>query len=175
MNSPDPASLQNLNDIVLPVTVGWWPLAPGWYFLIGLLLIALTWLSYRSLQRWIKNRYRRAALTELQLLEEDTQNAEKRDSSLRQLPVLLKRTALSAYSRKQVASLSGDDWYGFLNSQVTNPAFTDPTISLLDHLAYSTGNFNSVDSQAITALFEAIKHWLRHHDPITRPPGSKGS
>ena len=175
MNSPDPASLQNLNDIVLPVTVGWWPLAPGWYFLIGLLLIALAWLSYRSLQRWNKNRYRREALTELQLLAGDTQNAEKRDSNLRQLPVLLKRTALSAYPRNQVASLSGDDWYGFLNSQVKEPAFTDPTISLLNHLAYSTGNLNAVDSQVITALFEAIKHWLRHHDPVTRPPGSKES
>ena len=144
MNSPDPASLQNLNDIVLPATVGWWPLAPGWYFLIGLLLITLAWLCYRSLQRWNNNHYRRAALTELQLLEEDTQNAEKRDSSLRQLPVLLKRTALSAYPRNQVASLSGDDWYGFLNSQVKKPAFTDPTISLLDHLAYSTGHLGSV-------------------------------
>lgn len=175
MNSPDPASLQNLNDIVQPVTVDWWPLAPGWYFLIGLLLVALAWLSYRSLQGWIKNRYRRAALTELQLLAQDTQNAEKRDYSLRQLPVLLKRTALSAYPRNQVASLSGDDWYGFLNSQVNKPAFTGPTISLLDHLAYSTGNLSSIDSQAITVLFEAIRHWLRHHDPATRPSGSMGS
>jgi hypothetical protein len=175
MNSPDPASLQNLNDIVLPATVGWWPLAPGWYFLIGLLLIALAWLCYRSLQRWNNNRYRRAALTELQLLEQDTQNAEKRDSSLRQLPVLLKRTALSAYPRNQVASLSGDDWYGFLNSQVKKPAFTDPTISLLDHLAYSTGHLGSVDPQATSALFEAIKHWLGHHDPVPRPPGSNES
>ena len=165
MNSPEPASLQNLNDIVLPVTVGWWPLAPGWYFLIGLFLIALAWLSYRSLQRWIKNRYRRAALTELQLLADDTQSAEKRDSSLRQLPALLKRTALSAYPRNQVASLSGDDWYGFLNSQVRKPAFTGPTISLLDHLAYSTGDLTSVDAQATAVLFDSIKHWLRYHDP----------
>jgi len=173
MNSPDPASLQNLNDIVLPATVGLWPLAPGWYFLTGLLLIALAWLSYRLLQRWINNRYRRAALTELQLLAEDTQNAEKRDSSLRQLPVLLKRTALSAYPRKQVASLSGDDWYGFLNSQVKKPAFTDPTISLLDHLAYSTGDLSSVDTQATIDLIEAIRHWLRQHDPAAQSPDSK--
>jgi len=175
MNSPDPASLQNLNDIALPTTVGWWPLAPGWYFLIGLLLLALAWLSYRALQHWIKNRYRRAALTELQILAEDTQNTEKRDSSLRQLPVLLKRTALSAYPRHQVASLSGADWYGFLNSQVRKPAFNDPAISLLDHLAYSTGDLRSVDTQATTDLFEAIRHWLNHHEPVNQPPDSKGA
>jgi len=132
MNSPDPASLQNLNDIALPATVGWWPLATGWYFLVGLLLITLAWLSYRSLQRWINNRYRRAAL-------------------------------------------SGDDWYGFLNSQVKKPAFNDPAISLLDHLAYSTGDLRSVDTQATTDLFEAIRHWLNHHEPVNQPPGSKGA
>ena len=171
MNSPDPASLQNLNDIVLPATVGWWPLASGWYFLIGLSLLALTWLSYRSLQRWINNRYRRAALTELQLLAVDTQNADKRDSSLRQLPVLLKRTALSAYPRNQVASLSGNDWYVFLNAQVKRPAFSDAAINLLDHLAYSTDDLSSVDTQATTALFEAINHWLRHHNPANGQQG----
>jgi len=168
MNSPDPGSLQNLNDIVLPATVGWWPLAPGWYVLTGLLLIVLAWFSYRSLQRWISNRYRRAALTELQLLVEGIQNAEKHNSSLRQLPVLLKRAALSAYPRKQVASLSGDDWYGFLNSQVNTPSFTGPTIGLMDYLAYSTGDLSAVDSQATAALLEAIKHWIRHHHPSTR-------
>ena len=68
MNSPDPASLQNLNDIALPETVAWWPLASGWYFIIGLLLIALAWSVYRRRQRWTRNRYRRMALSELQVL-----------------------------------------------------------------------------------------------------------
>lgn len=173
MNSPDPGSLQNLNDIVLPATVGWWPLAPGWYGLIGLLLIALAWFSYRSLQRWINNRYRRAALTELQLLAEDIQGAENRGSSLRQLPVLLKRTALSAYPRKQVASLSGDDWYGFLNSQVNKPLFTGPVAGLLDNIAYSTGDLSSADARATTVLLDAIRHWLKHHQPASLSKDSK--
>ncbi len=173
MNSPDPGSLQNLNDIVLPATVGWWPLAPGWYVLTGLLLIALAWFSYRSLQRWINNRYRRTALTELQLLAEGIQNTEKRNSSLRQLPVLLKRAALSAYPRKQVATLSGDDWYGFLNSQVNKPLFTGPVTGLLDNIAYSTGDLSAVDAQATTVLLDAIKHWLKHHQPANRSEDSK--
>jgi hypothetical protein len=81
MKSSDPASLQNLNDIVLPATVGWWPLATGWYVLIGFLLIVIAWLSYRSLKLWIKNRYRRAALRELQVLEDRIHQAEQRDAS----------------------------------------------------------------------------------------------
>ncbi len=93
MKSPDPASLQNLNDIVLPATVGWWPLAPGWYILFASLLIALAWSGYRLLHRWKNNRYRRAALRELQLLKErihatEERDAEVRDAKLRQIPVL---------------------------------------------------------------------------------------
>ena len=169
MKSSDPASLQNLNDIVLPATIGWWPLATGWYVLIGFLLISLAWFSYRLLRRWIKNSYRRAALHELQLLEERIQQPEVRDASLRQIPVLLKRTALSVYPRKQVASLTGKDWFYFLNSTVKNPLFTESSASTLNMVTYSTGGLSTVDAQATTALLDASRSWLKHHQPITGP------
>jgi ATP/maltotriose-dependent transcriptional regulator MalT len=171
MKSPDPASLQNLNDIVLPAPVGWWPLANGWYFLIGILLIAIAWLGFKSIQRWIKNGYRRAALQELNSLTEGINNADKRNSSLRQLPVLLKRTALSAYTRHQVASLSGADWVSFLNSQLNKPAFTDTTADLLNNISYSTGDLGDIDDKATTDLLDAIKEWLKYHPAIDSKTG----
>ena len=61
----DPGSLQNLNDIVAPAPVAWWPLAPGWYALAGILLLALFWLGFRRLRSWQQNRYRREALRAL--------------------------------------------------------------------------------------------------------------
>ena len=169
MKSPDPASLQNLNDIVLPATVDWWPLATGWYFLFGLLLIALAWFGYRSLHRWMNNRYRRAALQELQLLADRIHATEDRDANLRQIPVLLKRTALSAYPRSQVASLSGKDWFHFLNSTVKIPPFTDSTASTLNKISYSSGELSAVDSQATTALLNASRQWLKHHQAAVSP------
>ena len=169
MKSSDPASLQNLNDIVLPVTVGWWPLATGWYVLTGFLMLALAWFSYRSLHRWINNRYRRAALRELQLLNERIQQAEERDAGLRQIPILLKRTALSAYPRSEVASLTGKDWLHFLNSTVKKPVFTELSASTLNTVSYSTGKLADVDSNASTALLDASGSWLKHHQPITAP------
>lgn len=163
MNSPDPASLQNLNDIVLPETVGWWPLASGWYFLIGILLVILAWLTYTSVRRWINNRYRRAALQQLQLLADDIQNTHKRVTGLRQIPVLLKRTALSVYPRGDLASLTGKDWHDFLNSKVSKPSFPEATACLLDEVSYSTGDLSKVDTQAAKDLLKASHHWLKHH------------
>ncbi len=168
MKSTDPASLQNLNDIVLPATVSWWPLAIGWYFLAALLLIAFAWFARRSLQRWMHNRYRRAALRELQLLAKGVRSAGGRDSSLSQLPILLKRTALAAYPRRQVAALTGRDWHDFLNSKVSTPTFTQSTVTTLDNIAYSTGELSAVDLQAATALLNASQHWLQHHQTTPR-------
>jgi len=173
MKSPDPANLQNLNDIVLPATVSWWPPAIGWYFLAALLLVAFAWFIYQSLQRWMNNRYRRAALRELQLLAEDGQSAGSRDSNLRQLPILLKRTALAAYPRKQVASLTGKDWHKFLNSKVSTPVFTESTATTLDNISYSTSDLSAVDLQSATALLKASQYWLQHHQATPRSKHSK--
>ncbi len=173
MKSPDPASLQNLNDIVLPATIGWWPLAIGWYILAAILLVAFAWFAHRSLQRWMNNRYRRAALRELRLLAEGVQSVGGRDSSLRQLPILLKRTALAAYPRKQVASLTGKDWHDFLNSKVSTPVFTKSTARTLDNISYSTSDLSAFDLQTATALLNASQHWLQHHQTVIRLQDSR--
>ena len=177
MKSTDPASLQNLNAIVLPAPVDWWPLANGWYVVFGIVLIAIGWFGYRSVQRWIANRYRRAALQKLQLLAKDIQGEVNRDSSLRQIPILLKRTALSAYPREQVASLTGKDWFGFLNAtvraNVRNPSFTETTFVTLDKISYTRGALGEIDTQAITALLKASRQWLKHHQTKTRSEVSK--
>jgi hypothetical protein len=169
MKLSDPASLQNLNDIVLPATIGWWPLATGWYVLIGFMLIVIAWFSYRSLKLWIKNRYRRAALRELQLLEDRVHQPGQRDASLRQIPVLLKRTALAVYPRSQVASLTGKDWFYFLNSTAKKPSFTENTTNTLNVVSYSTGELSEVDLKAMSALINASRSWLKHHQAITVP------
>jgi hypothetical protein len=174
MNSPDPASLQNLNDIVLPATVGWWPLASVWYVLFGLWLIAFAWFGYQSLRHWMSNRYRRAALCELQSLADRILGTEERDANLRQIPVLLKRTALSVYPRSQVASLSGKDWFHFLNSTLKSPSFTESTVSTLNKITYSCGDLTAVDSHVTAALVRASRHWLKYHQPVARGKNATG-
>jgi len=172
MKSSDPASLQNLNDIVMPATVGWWPLATGWYVLSGLLLLTLVWYGYRSIQRWLHNRYRRAALAELQLLKDRVDNAGDRNASLRQIPVLLKRAALSVYPRDEVASLSGKDWRQFLNSKLKRPLFTESIGETLDKTAYGTGDLHDIDPHAVASLLDVSRLWLQQHQTSQDDSGS---
>ncbi|MCW8924871.1 MAG: DUF4381 domain-containing protein [Xanthomonadales bacterium] len=173
MKSPDPASLQNLNDIVLPAQVNWWPLATGWYFLFALALIVLAWFGYRSIKRWSSNRYRRAALEAFHRLERDMHDDARRGDGLRQIPVLIKRTALSVYPRKQVASLAGAGWHQFLNSKTKKPLFTEPVAEILDRVSYSAGDLNEISPQAAATLLEATHHWLKNHRAASRPQGPR--
>lgn len=45
----DPTSLDRLHDLVLPSSVPWWPPAPGWYGVLGLLVLAVAWLTWAFL------------------------------------------------------------------------------------------------------------------------------
>ena len=98
----DPASLDRLHDIVTPPPVSWWPPAPGWYVGSALLFLSVLLLLIRFGCRYHANAYRRAALRELQELEQASRWPE--------LAALLKRVALSAFPRSKVASLTGESW-----------------------------------------------------------------
>ena len=103
----DPASLQNLHDIVVPPPVPFWPPAPGWILLLGLFIMLVAFLLVRAVIRYRRNAYRRAALAELRL-------AAAGPEPLPIIAALLKRTALAAFRREQVASLTGAAWVSWL-------------------------------------------------------------
>ncbi len=100
----DQYSLSNLRDIVVPEPVSWWPPAPGvWVLLctVAVVVLVITWRFYRS---WRSRGYRRAGLA----LLADAGTAYD-------ISVILKRVALAAFPREQVASLYGKEWIAFLN------------------------------------------------------------
>lgn len=119
-----------LRDIHLPPPVGWWPPAPGWYAapLAILALIGLCWWGWRRFRRLTA---RKATLRQLDALaKRDLSAAEK----LRETALLLRRAALSAYPREEVAGLTGEDWLRFLDRQMKGSRFSEgPGRLLLDH------------------------------------------
>jgi len=154
----DPASLQNLNDIVVPPPAPWWPLAPGWYIAGGILALLLLWRIYIYWQAAKRNRYRRAALKELSVIRIQGDFA-----ALRRLPLLLKRTALSAWPREEVASLSGPPWHEFLDRTAQTKLFAGGAGQILDQLAY-TGRETAPPATADAGtLLAASEFWLNNH------------
>jgi hypothetical protein len=104
----DPGSLAKLHDIVLPPAVAFWPPAPGPAILaiglVGCLAIAL----WKAFQRYRADAYRREAAAEIARLDPASPDA------VLAIFAILKRTALVAYDRESVASLTGLPLVSFL-------------------------------------------------------------
>jgi hypothetical protein len=157
----DPASLENLHDIVTPEAAGWWPLAPGWYGVALLVLILSAWYVVRRLRRWRRNAYRREALAALALLNARSDRADGRASVLAEAATLLRRVALSAYPRTQVATLGGDRWLAFLDETGGRGEFAGGAGRVLLAAAYRPFEVPAPD--AVEAALLLCERWIRRH------------
>lgn len=148
-------SLQDLNPIVFPEPVGLLPLAPGWQLLLTVAAAFMIWLAWKRWLKWRANVYRREALRELEQI-----------SHPRAIPDLLKRAALSAYRRQDIAALTGAEWHRFLDRSAGMEQFGKDCGRWLDQAAYGDP---SLTTRQFTALREATRTWLARHQEL--PPG----
>lgn len=135
----DPYSLSRLRDILVPNAPPMWPPALGVWVLLGLVLLALLTVGWRSAMLWRRNAYRRAGLALL-----------SKAQTAHEVSVLLKRVALVAFPREQVASLYGEEWVAFL-------ARTCPRSDFSKLLAVEAGHVD------ISALSEIARIWITMH------------
>lgn len=150
--SDDPADLSRLADIVLTPPVPWWPPAPGWWILAAAVLAALAILTIEALRRYRRNAYRRAALAEL-----DAIGAVADAAGAAAVSAVLKRTALVAYPRAEVARLTGEGWLAFLDRAAGTKGFAhDPAAAL----ARAASGAPVGDGAALLA---AARRWVTHH------------
>jgi hypothetical protein len=159
----DPTSLDRLHDIVAPGPTPWWPLAPAWYWVLGLLLFLGALYALQALQRWQRNRYRREALAELSRLEPALLDASRRAQALTSLAELLKRAALSAWPRREVASLTGSAWSAFLDRTGNTTSFSTGLGSTLEQVSYDSRAAAALDEASSRKLAALVRYWLVNH------------
>ena len=128
----NPESLP-LKDIHLPAAVGWWPPAPGWWLLVGVVAVTAWWLWRRPRRRPTGPEPRHLAARELEAIRADWEIHGDARRLAAELSVLMRRVALAAAAPRSVAGLTGQDWLARLDSRVGAPLFTDgPGRVLLD-------------------------------------------
>lgn len=152
--------LRGIEEIPLPEPILWWPETIGW-LIVGLVLVgwsvrrALRWLRI-----WRRDAYRRKALRQLDALDfEDGHWCQAAAC----LPALLKRVALDAYAREEVASLSGQKWLEFLSAQCDRTAICEQTGSVLLQVAYQPISEWTFDQREALALARAVRVWIQNH------------
>ncbi len=147
---PDP--LSKLHDFYKPPAPSWMPQTIGWYVVFGLLLLLAAWLAWRVLANWRHNRYRREALRQLKY------------ASVSEIPVLLKRTALAAWKREEVASLSGEPWLEFLNRHAAASSSSRRKLDEAEsHLVELDYRGATIDHEQETVIRRRADEWIRRH------------
>jgi hypothetical protein len=162
-------NLANLHDIVLPAPVSWWPLAPGWYVLAFTLLGIAVFAGWRAHRRWRVSRYRAEALTELHTVHVESMDPA---AATTQLMTLLKRTALVAYPRQQVASLSGERWWAFLDER-GGTDFSEKLGPMTTSLLYASAPNDGAGDDRVEQLKLAVERWIKEHPAVVKQDRSE--
>ena len=149
-----PQLLNLMHELVMPEPVAWLPQTPGWWIVLGWLIAVLFLLAWQFARRRRRNRYRRDALAELKAIAAQTELGPA--ESAQHVAALLKRTALAAYSREDVAALYGRDWAQFLRESSGNDPQVADAADMLAAAAYRP----DADGADLT---RPASRWIRLH------------
>jgi hypothetical protein len=145
-----------------------WPMAPGWWYLIGALgllsLLALLryWMIYTG--AWLG--WRGDARRQLRLLKKALRDDDPRDVASR-LSELLRRIAMARSDRRQAAGLTGDDWLQWLNQHDTSRFDWEKRGQMLLTAPYMPPTME-VQRKELAALISAASRWIDAKDPAAR-------
>lgn len=156
MTNPVNPALASMQDIQTPAEIGLWPLAYGYWLSLFMLIVFSTLLIVWIRKRRTASAAKRAALKELATLDQNGQQFAIEVSSI------LKRAAMSYAPRQQIAQLSGDDWYNWLNAQVNTP---QEELCRLLALRFKKAQLSDDEKQALRTH---AQNWLKLALPLSK-------
>ncbi|WP_152224630.1 DUF4381 domain-containing protein [Pseudomonas sp. SCB32] len=161
--------IDQLEPLIAPAPIAWWPPAPGWWVVAALIPIAL-WLLWLTRKHWQPRRkpkevaeapldpLRQAALEELARLPRPYDRAPA-GPWLQAINGLLKRVSRARWPDSHSHTLSGRAWLAFLDNRC-------PAAGLTRWMILVEGGYRSecqLDDKAINGLTAAVEIWVRKH------------
>ena len=150
-----------LRDIHGLDTVPWWPLAPGWWLLAGVLMLVgvatMLWYAGWSRRDPLAG-WRRDARRKLRALRRRTRKGDLKEIA-GTLSELLRRIAILRCSRQDCAGLSGDDWLEWLAKNDPNAFKWQEHGRLLLAAPYAPPGFG-VERRELIRLIDAALNWV---------------
>lgn len=149
-------ALKDLRDIHAPEAISYWPLAPGWWILLGvslLLLAAMVW--------WLKQpkkpKYKKLANEELKNIMANYEIQHNSHKTATAVAALIRKLLIATDGRESVASLINDEWLVYLDKRSGSHLFTQGGGRILISAIYQKPVNVDVDG-----LFVATKLLLKN-------------
>lgn len=114
LSSIDPQKLEQLQGLHLPQSIGWWPLAPGWWILAVILILTLFGL-FHTLYRQRRPNDDTQWLKQINQCYDDWRNHRQSTQYLQQINRLLRVQAMEISGRRRISKLAGADWVDYLS------------------------------------------------------------
>ncbi|AJI55042.1 DUF4381 domain-containing protein [Francisella philomiragia] len=149
--------LAQLKDIYLPARVSqWWPLAYGWWLLLG--LIVLTFIIFLIILHFRKKRnsYKDSIVNDFRRTIEETQQNKPKEA-LQNISVYLKRVALQKFPNQEIKTLHGEQWLEFLDSKMKKQNFKNTKANMLANSYRAI----ELDRQTLNEILTVAEQWLR--------------
>lgn len=157
-NAPIQNSSLALRDIHLPEAISWWPPAPGWWILSGLLVLGfILFFFWQKYQRSL--RIKKAALIEFENIRATYHQTLNPAALARSISILLRRVCLSYYPQTNVPGMTGPQWLDYLDSTADIEGFQTDSGNILIVAPYiPERKCPHYDAEALLSLSEA---WIQ--------------
>lgn len=151
--------LEDFIETQAPEPISWIPQTIGWHVVLLFILYFVTKKVVREYLKYKRNAYRREAMSWLSSLA--AKPSSNQLAQMGQLPALLRKTAIIASGREEVASLTGKEWENWLDKRCTKTSFANDCKGLINKLAYTDGS--EVSKTDTEKLQKHIGLWVKHH------------
>ncbi|MDM8565765.1 DUF4381 domain-containing protein [Candidatus Halobeggiatoa sp. HSG11] len=145
-----------LRDIRGLDVVSWWPLASGWWLLIGLILLSTIIIFYLVKRKQKEQNWRQIARQEWLQLRPLNSSAREQ---LTFLSILLRRIAVQTHGREACAGLSGDKWLAWLTKNDPQGFDWNESGKILIETPYMPPDA-IVEERKLDLIYRAIRAWI---------------
>ncbi len=129
----------------------------GWKVSAAIFALIFVITLYFLFRRYLSRSYRRAA-TEL-INKSQIEFKKGNSTALNDCFVILKQVAITTYGRRQVAPLSGKDWFAFLDTKSNSTYWTENEINISNFIYQN----QPLEPEVANNIFNEAKKWINVH------------
>jgi len=149
-------ALKDLRDIHDPNPISLWPLAPGWWLLLALLVVGILFLRW-----WLKKRkspgFKKLANQELKNIITNYEVQKDTQKTCLEIATLIRKLLVARDTNHKVAGLIDNEWLSYLDEVSRSHLFTEGPGKIL-----TTAIYQKEFDADINGLVDATKVLIKH-------------